>query len=375
MNLYKIRKELHKIPELGFEEIKTQKYILQLLKKIDGIIVHTFDFPGILIEYSHGNGKYKMFRADMDALPISEDTNCGFESEHKGKMHACGHDMHMTILIGLIEKIIQANLKENILFLFQPAEEGMGGATRILNTGILDKFEINESYALHVFGGMETGEISSKAGIFFANTQEIEVVFTGKSAHVAFAEKGINALAAGAEFYLEIEEAIKKKFPIGKPVICSFGKMNAGVVMNAVPDECRLEGTFRAFTNEDHEALKTLIEQVKTRIAEKHKIKADIIYKAYYKEVVNNEMLLNKLKSIASEMCIDFQDAGMVFTGEDFGFFTEKYKGLLFWLGVGNNGADLHSPQFLPDEKAIDIGVDLFFELIKTRNEKSDEVD
>jgi N-acetyldiaminopimelate deacetylase len=363
-DLVNIRKELHKIPELGFEEVKTQKHILQLLENLDGLKTHTFDFPGILIEYSHGNGKYKMFRADMDALPISEDTNCGFESEHKGKMHACGHDMHMTILIGLIEKIIHANLKENLLFLFQPAEEGMGGATRILCTGILDKFEVSEAYALHVNGGLETGEIASKIGIFFANTQEIEVVFKGRSAHVAFAEKGINALTAGAEFYLQIEEAIKKKFPIGKTVICSFGKMNAGVVMNAVPDECRLEGTFRAFADEDHEALKKLIEQVKTRIAEKHKIKAEIIYKAYYKEVVNNEMLLEKLKEKATELDIDFIEAEKVFTGEDFGFFTEKYKGLLFWLGVGNNSADLHSPQFLPDEKAIDIGVELFFELI-----------
>ncbi|MCD6176603.1 MAG: amidohydrolase, partial [Candidatus Cloacimonetes bacterium] len=301
-DLIKIRKELHKIPELGFEEIKTQKYILQLLKNLDRLKIHTFNFPGILVEYSHGNEKYKLFRADMDGLPITEETNCGFSSEHKGKMHACGHDMHMTILLGLIEKVVTDKINENLLFLFQPAEEGKGGATRIINTGIFNEYDISEAYALHVNGEMKTGEIASKTGIFFANTQEIEVVFKGKSAHVAFAEKGINALTAGTEFYLEIEKAIKKKFPIGKPVICAFGKMSAGVVMNAIPDECRLEGTFRAFTNEDHESMKTLIEQVKLRIAEKHKIKAEIIYKAYYKEVVNDEKLYEKLKLKASEM-------------------------------------------------------------------------
>ena len=120
-NLIDIRKELHKIPELGFEEIKTHKYILQLLENLEGLKIHTFDFPGILIEYSHGYGKYKLFRADMDGLPITEDTNCCFESEHKGKMHACGHDIHMTILIGLIEKVVTDNVSENLLFLFQPA--------------------------------------------------------------------------------------------------------------------------------------------------------------------------------------------------------------------------------------------------------------
>ena len=188
-------------------------------------------------------------------------------------MHACGHDMHMAILIGLIEKVVTDNLNENLLFLFQPAEEGKGGATRILNTGIFDKFDISEAYSLHVNGEMKTGEIASKSGIFFANTQEIEVVFKGRSAHVAFAEKGINALTAGAEFYLEIEKEIMREFPIGKPVICAFGKMNAGVVMNAVPAECRLEGTFRAFTTEDHEVLAALLENVKSKIAKKQFIK------------------------------------------------------------------------------------------------------
>ncbi len=366
MDLIEIRKELHKIPELGFEEIKTQKYILQLLDNLDGLNIHTFDFPGILVEYSKGNGKYKLFRADMDGLPITEDTNCGFSSEHKGKMHACGHDMHMTILIGLIEKVIAENINENLLFLFQPAEEGMGGATRILKTGIFDKFDISEAYALHVNGEMKTGEIASKTGIIFANTQEIEVVFKGRSAHVAFAEKGINALTAGAEFYLEIEKEIMRKFPIRKQVICAFGKMSAGVVMNAIPAECRLEGTFRAFTDEDHEILKALIENVKAQIAKKHGVDAEIIYKAYYKEVINDEILYKKLKLKTLEIQIEFKEAEMVFTGEDFGFFTEKYNGLLFWLGVGNkdSNADLHSPKFLPDEKAIDIGVEIFSQLI-----------
>jgi len=366
MDLIEIRKGLHKIPELGFEEIKTQKYILQLLENLDRLKIHTFDFPGILVEYSHGKGKYKLFRADMDGLPITEDTNCDFSSEHIGKMHACGHDMHMTILLGLIEKVVTDNINENLLFLFQPAEEGKGGATRILSTGIFDKFDISEAYSLHVNGEMKTGKIASKPGIFFANTQEIEIVFRGRSAHVAFAEKGINALTAAAEFYFEIEKEIMRAFPIGKQVICAFGKMNAGVVMNAIPAECRLEGTFRAFTNEDHEILKALIENVKAQIAKKHGVDAEIIYKAFYKEVINDEKLFEKLKVKATEMQIEFKEAEMVFTGEDFGFFTEKYRGLLFWLGVGNedDNADLHTPQFLPDEKAINIGIEIFFKLI-----------
>lgn len=367
MNLYKIREQLHKIPELGFEEVKTQKYIINLLEKQKGLQIHTFDFPGILIEYSHGKGQYKLFRADMDALPITEKTNCGFLSEHKGKMHACGHDIHMTILIGLIDRVVQENMKENLLFLFQPAEEGRGGATRILETGIFDNFAVSQAYALHVNGTMEVGEVASKSGVFFANTQEIEVIFKGKSAHVAFSEKGKNALRAGAEFYLELEDEIKREFPVGKPVICAFGKMNAGVVMNSVPAECKLEGTYRAFSSANHNILKVLIEKTVSKISDRHGIKHEIIYKAYYKEVVNDEHLLKKLKRTCTQMDIRFIDSDLVFTGEDFGFFTEKFAGLLFWLGAGNkdNNINLHSPKFLADKKSIDVGLDLLYSLIQ----------
>ncbi|MCF7859341.1 MAG: amidohydrolase [Candidatus Cloacimonetes bacterium] len=365
MDLIKIRRELHKIPELGFEEVETQNYILQTLKDLKGLEIHTFSFPGILVEYSHGEGEYKLFRADMDGLPITEETDCGYESEHNGLMHACGHDMHMTILIGLIDKVIKHKFNRNLLFLFQPAEEGRGGAERILQTRMLNRFPISEVYALHVNGDYLTGEIASRPGIFFANTQEIEVVFKGKSAHVAFAEKGVNALKAGIEFYLELERIIKTEFPDQNQVICAFGKMQAGVVMNAVPAECRLEGTFRAFNNEDHNKLKDHIEAVKSEICQKCGVKGEIIYKAYYKEVVNDAKLFQILKSKATETSLKLVESDKVLTGEDFGFLTDKYRGLLFWLGAGNREVeDLHSPKFLPDDKALSIGVNLFFDLI-----------
>lgn len=366
MNLYKIRKELHKIPELGFEEFKTHKYIAELLNDLENLKIHTFDFPGLLIEYSKGEGEYKLFRADMDGLPITEKTNCSFSSEHQGKMHACGHDIHMTVLLGLIEKVVKENLDTNLLFLFQPAEEGKGGAQRILETGVVGNYKISECFALHVNGSLKVGKVATKEGVFFANTQEIEVVFKGRSAHVAFAEKGKNVLKAGAEFYLQLQEAIEKTFPQKGDVICAFGKMNAGVVMNAVPDECRLEGTMRAFTDNDHIKLKNLIETTASETSKKHELEHEIIYKAYYKEVVNDKELLQKFQSVCADLNVKFTRSERVFTGEDFGFFTDRYKGLLFWLGAANknNDADLHSPEFLADEKAIDIGVELLYELI-----------
>ena len=367
LDLFKIRRYLHKIPELGFEEFKTQKYLLNILKKFKNLKIHLFNFTGILIEYSHGKGEYKLFRADMDALPIKEETKCDFQSEHEGKMHACGHDMHMTILLGLIEKVVREKLEENILFLFQPAEEGKGGAQRIIKTGIFKDYHISEAYALHVTGNLPAGTISSKKGIFFANSQEADILFKGKSAHVAFPENGIDALEAGAEFYNSVNDRIKKNFSVPQTIRCFFGRISAGTARNIIASECRLEGTFRSFFDDDHEKIKEILEMTLEDISQKYQVKSEIKYLSFYKHVFNNAELFTKLKQYCKNLKYKFLEAEAVFTGEDFGFFAEKYKGLLFWLGA-NQGEkqDLHSSKFLPDEKAIEVGINILFDLLSS---------
>lgn len=365
MNLYRIRKDLHQIPELGFQEYQTTKYIKSILSGLSNLEIYEFDFPGLLVEYKKNSEKYKLFRADMDALPIQEDDQCDFISTHPGKMHACGHDMHMTILIGLIEKVIADQPEQNILFLFQPAEEGYGGAERILKTGILDNFEISEVFALHVNGHLPVGTIESKPGVFFANTQEISVKFIGKSAHVAFPQNGRNALAAGSDFYLNLQEKIKQEFPNHSGAICEFGFMQAGTVMNAIAAECHLDGTMRAFEENDWQKVHELLKNTAAESAEKYDLKHEIVYKSYYKRVVNNEILCLRLQETAKKLLVNYIEGHAVFTGEDFGYLTDKYKGILFWLGVhSGTKMDLHSPDFLPDEKAIDVGLKILFAMI-----------
>jgi len=364
LNLYQIRKELHKIPEIGLQEFKTKKYILNVLKQFGNIKIHEFDIPGILVEFSNGDGKYKLFRSDMDAISVFEETNCDFQSLHPGRMHACGHDIHMTILIGLIEKVVHEKIEQNLLFLFQPAEEGLGGAQKILESEIWDKFEIFESYALHVNGALPVGTVSTKPGIFFADTEEFHVFFEGKSAHVAHPEKGHNALAAGVEFY-QIFHKILKETSFEDSVICEFGKMQAGTVVNAIAANCTFEGTMRSYTPNDKKKIKTLLKKSAEEASKKHKVKPKISYLASFIAVNNSAILYEKLRQRSSDLNIKFVPAERVLTGEDFGFFAEKYGGLLFWLGA-NQGEihDLHSTKFLPDGKAIDVGIKVFMSLI-----------
>jgi len=364
LNLYQIRKELHKIHEIGLQEFKTKKYILNILKQFDNIKIHEFDIPGILVEFSNGNGEYKLFRSDMDAISVFEETNCDFQSLHPGRMHACGHDIHMTILIGLIEKIILEKIEQNLLFLFQPAEEGLGGAQKILESEIWDKFEISEAYALHVNGALPVGTVSTKPGMFFADTEEFHVIFKGKSAHVAHPEKGHNALAAGVEFY-QIFHKIMKEASFEDSVICEFGKMNAGTVVNAIAANCILEGTMRSYNPNDKKKIKTLIKQSSVKASEKYRVKPEINYLSSFIAVNNDAALFDKFKQRIRDLNIKFVSAERVLTGEDFGFFAEKFGGLLFWLGA-NQGEihDLHSTKFLPSEKAIDVGIKVFMSLI-----------
>ena len=364
LNLYQIRKELHKIPEIGLQEFKTKKYILNILKQFGNIKIHEFDIPGILVEFSNGNGEYKLFRSDMDALPVFEETDCDFQSLHPGRMHSCGHDIHMTILIGLIEKVILEKMEQNLLFLFQPAEEGLGGAQKILESEIWDKFEISEAYALHVNGALPVGTVSTKPGYFFADTAEFHVCFEGKSAHVAHPEKGHNALAAGVEFY-QIFHMILKETSFEDSVICEFGKMQAGTVVNAIAANCTFEGTMRSYTPNDKNEIKILLKQSTEEASKKHKVKPKINYLSSFIAVNNDAALYDKFKQRIKDLNIKFAPAERVLTGEDFGFFAEKYRGLLFWLGANQGKVhDLHSTKFLPDEKAIDVGIEIFMSLI-----------
>jgi N-acetyldiaminopimelate deacetylase len=366
LDLIKIRKDLHRIPELAFEEFKTKEYLMKVLKMLKDIKIHTFDFPGILVEYSHGKGEYTLFRSDMDSLPITEETGCDFASKHTGKMHACGHDMHMTILLGLIEKVVNEKIEQNILFLFQPAEEGKGGAKRILNTGILDKFPIKKAYALHVKGDIPVGTVSTKPGIFFANTEEVDIVFTGIGAHVALADKGKDALDAGFKFYRLVNEKIKEEFNNSKEILCKFGKMSAGNVRNAIAANCKLEGTIRAFSIEDHELLKEIVKKSVQEISGKFNINGKCEYSNYYKALINDKKLYKKFVNEINDSKYTFQEADRLIGGEDFGFFADKYTGLFFWLGADQGDrTDLHSSKFLPDERAIAIGIKIFWSLIK----------
>jgi N-acetyldiaminopimelate deacetylase len=361
LDLIQIRKDLHQIPELAFQEFKTKKYIENILESYDSIQIYEVAETGLLAEYSHSNENYLLFRADMDALPFFEKTTCTFQSEHPGIMHACGHDIHMTILLGLIDYVANSGLQKNILFLFQPAEEGKGGAKKVLESEIFKQFSIQACFALHVSGKYSVGSIASKAGIFFANTQEIDVIIKGKSAHVAFPLEGIDTIDTMLIFLAEVKKLIHHYKAHGKRIVCYFGKIASGNIRNAISDNTILEGTVRALEIVDfHDFLRDL-DAKKKKIEKRTKSQITLSLSHFYQGVDNNEKLVRQLEFFCHKNGYHYYYTDAEMTGEDFGYFSQLYPSLLFWLGASNKTqTDLHSPYFLPSDQVINIGLSLF---------------
>lgn len=360
--LFRIRRELHQIPEPAFAEQQTKTLLLKYLQQLDGITIHEFqNSPGILVEYSRGGDDYRLFRADMDALPVAEKTGSEFSSATAGMMHACGHDIHMTVLLGLIEQVAEKKPACNLLFLFQPAEEGQGGAESVLAEGLIQFFAVREVYALHVGSGLPVGTVSSRAGIFFGIPQEFDVSFLGKSSHAAYPEKGVNALQAGIRFLTLMEQDVRE-LALSERVIFHVGKMASGTIRNVIADSCVLEGTQRSLSKAVRDRINELILKNCALVAGETGAQYKVDFLCSYDPVVNAEELVNALSDTCSQNGLVFREAEIAMTGEDFGFFTSLYPGLLFWLGSGCE-YPLHSDRFLADEACIPVGIKVFWHL------------
>ncbi len=356
LDLLEIRKELHKIPEKGYEEKETQKFLLNILQKFDCFVIKKIG-TGILVEYSQGAGKYKLFRSDMDALPFRELTGAEFASGNFGWMHACGHDMHMSVLLGLIEKVAQNRPAKNLLFLFQPAEELGLGAQSVIDSGALAIYDIEAAIALHISPSYAVGQVASKVGAIFAAAQEFDFEITGKAAHAARPEDGRDALLAGCELARKLQ-----KLKTDSNRIC-VGKMSAGNVRNAIAEKAVLQGTHRSLSEKAKQELNLQFRTVADEVESEFGVQIALRFGASTTPVVNDADLFAKWK-VALPARVEFVEASEEYTAEDFCVFSSHYPGLLFWLGGGVSEFGLHNEHFLPDGRAIAVGVESFYCLI-----------
>ncbi|MCU7496498.1 MAG: amidohydrolase [Ignavibacteria bacterium] len=356
-----MRHTLHQNPELLFHEFETTNILKRNLEELDGLVIHRPMETGLVIEYTVNGGDYLLFRADIDALPIKEETGVEFSSKNNN-MHACGHDVHASILYGFIRHVAQIKPQRNMVFLFQPGEEGGGGARKVIESGILESFDIKKAFALHVTDEYPLGTVASTSGVLFASAYELDISIHGKSAHVAFPENGIHSFDAFRMFLDEIQQELRHS---DEKIIFGYGKVISGTARNIIPSVTRAECTIRALNSRKNEQFFDKIVSKLEYVKKKTGIEYSIENGSLYKEVIVDEELFRKLSEKLSKNH-KFVDCGYKMTGEDFGFFSQLYPSFMFWLGtLRDNKYGLHTPMFLPDDSVIKTGIDILTDILQ----------
>ena len=357
MQIIDDRRALHRIPELEWALPETMEYLKNALSPLGCRVFEPL--PGALCAwFDFGAEDAIAFRADCDALPISECTGAAYASTHPGKMHACGHDGHMAILLELARRLKdKAHLKHNVLLVFQPGEESPGGAKEICDTGVFADYGVKAIFGLHIWPGLEKGTVFSRRQELMARSSEVTVDIYGKSAHIAKAAEGVDALAAGAEFYRRAVE-MEKALPDGVFRLLKFGKFQSGTVRNALSAHTHMEGSLRAFQDPVFESLRNGLYTIGKDVEAAYGCTVNIHMSTGYPAVLNPEALFDQVQKIT--LLTELAEPCM--TSEDFSWYQRYLPGIFFFLGLGDTPA-LHSANFDFDETILLKGADFFLEL------------
>lgn len=368
--VYQIARDLHQIPESGFEEHKTSAYIISVLENLGIDVFAGIAQTGIVGLLRGSEGKETIaFRADMDGLSVEEKTNSPYASKHPGMMHACGHDAHMTILLGLAKYLARHknNLRQNIVFIFQPAEEGPGGAEPMIQAGVLDRFHIDKILGLHVFPEVEAGRVAVRPGPMMAQAGEFDLLIKGRSGHGAIPHMAKDAIVAAAALVGSYQSIVSRSIDPLEGAIVTIGKMWGGERRNIIAGEVRLEGTVRAFREEVFECIKRRMGQIAKGIEAAYECSVELVFRDMYPAVINDEALYEEFVTAVGKEHVDRIAPQMI--AEDFSFFQKEVPGLFFFLGVRSEKQNciypLHHCLFQYPEDTLMTGIQVYVQYLR----------
>ncbi|WP_332693754.1 N-acetyldiaminopimelate deacetylase [Halalkalibacter lacteus] len=369
--LIRIRRDLHRIPELGYEEVKTQQYLLDRLKELPQEFMTIELWKTGIFVYLEGKDPSRTlaYRADIDGLPIEEQTSYNdYKSKHVGNMHACGHDIHMTIALGVISYFAHKQPSQNQLFIFQPAEEGPGGAKQMLESEQLKKWWPNEILALHIAPEYPVGTIATKPGLLFANTSELFIHLKGKGGHAAYPHTANDMVVAASHLVTQLQTIVSRNVnPLDAGVV-TIGVIKGGTKQNIIADTAVIEGTIRTKSIETMQVIKKRIESLLNGLEIGFDCQVEIDYGANYCQVYNDETVSNSFIEFAkANENVNLSICSEAMTGEDFGYFLQQIPGMMFWLGV-ESPFGLHDARLEPNEDAIPFAVQTIIEYFKQHN-------
>ncbi|MGE7185014.1 M20 metallopeptidase family protein [Peribacillus sp. NPDC006672] len=377
--LIEVRRYIHQYPELSFQEYNTCDYIAKILKQW-GIPYNKIGETGIFVDIigENGGGPHIGIRADIDALPIQEQTGLPFSSMNQGVMHACGHDGHTTILLGTAYQLFKqrSKLAGRVRCIFQPGEEADGAAQHLIDLGVLESPSVDGMLALHLWPHLPHGTIGVKYGAITASCDDFVIEIEGESGHSARPHQAIDAITISSQIIQALHTLVTKSSNPVEPVVVHVGKINGGTASNIVANRVVLEGTIRAVTYETRNKLKSQVSNLCKQLAEAFSGKATVHYKEGLPPVINSELMTRAVEESAigifgPDKVVHLKEPSM--GADDFGEFAKKVPSAYFRLGTAIEGKqvfDLHHPQFEFDESIIVIGVELFTFIILNRLQK-----
>lgn len=367
--LRQIRRDLHKIPELGLKEYKTSAYIREKLEGFGITELETWLETGVVaVIRGKGKGQTVAFRADMDALPVTEQTGCDFTSEHVGCMHACGHDGHVTVLLGFAKYLQEHKdeLENDVVLIFQPAEEGPGGAQLLVDAGLFEKHPVRCIIGCHIFPQVPQGKVACRKGAMMARNGEVDVHIYGESAHGAQPQLGHDAVLAAGAVITGLHTILSRNVSPLDSGVLTFGAIHGGEACNIIAKEVKLEGTMRAFSDEAYETMTKRVQEVASGIAAGYGCKGEAVFRHMYRVVDNDPKLVELLQEVAGDA---YEETPPYMLAEDFSLYLQKVPGMFFFLGSGNAEKgythSLHSAQFQFDEEILALGVETYAKLLK----------
>lgn len=357
MQIVADRRALHRIPELELHLPKTMEYLKDRLAGLNCSLFSPMDFS-LCAFFDFGRESAIAFRADCDGLPIEEKNDFPHRSCHPGRMHACGHDGHMAILLELARRLSEKKtLPHNVLLIFQPGEESPGGAKPLCDTGVLEQYHVQAVFGLHLWPGLTKGEVFSREKELMSRSCEVNVDIYGKSAHIAKAAEGLDALWAGSEFYRRAV-AMEQALPRNIYRLLKFGKFESGTVRNALSHHTHMEGSLRAFQDDVFESLRDGLYAIAADVEKETGCPVSITMSDGYPAVMNPPALFRQVRQAVSFS--ELAEPSM--TSEDFAWYQRRLNGMFFFLGLGDTPA-LHAADFDFDDSILLKGADFFEKL------------
>jgi hippurate hydrolase len=355
-----LRRDIHREPELGFDTEKTAEKVLAAIDGLPLDVQTGVAQNGIVATLrGEGEGPTVALRADMDALPIQEETGLPFASETEGRMHACGHDGHTSMLVGAAHVLagMRDRLGGTVKFVFQPAEEGGGGGKVMVDEGVAD--DVSSIFALHLWPGLPFGKVATKEGPIMAAADAFEMEIEATGGHGAMPHLGSDAIAIAAQVVTSLQTIVSREVDPVEPAVLTVGEIGAGTAFNIIPDRARIGGTVRTLNADLRKRIPERMEELARGVARGMRGDADLDYTFSYPVTINDEDAAGRVLSVAEELfggesILELPNPSM--GAEDFAYFLEKVPGAFVWLGVGEDVSGLHTSRLAFDEDILPRG-------------------